>query len=325
MSNNIHEEDKINDEIKEYCDTEEINSIGNISGLQELKDKLYMEEVNNNNDEVEQPYTLEQMINQYLYSDKTSIHDDVEEEDIIIPDKKKKEKKKVVIFDKDNLSSFEKMLIKNHKGYYKAGKVKNKKDKTKKPNKNKKRKMTDDELVEYYAKKKIEKERKEQLKFLKKFKKETSKSKNKKYSKLEREIEREYFKQKEEEKPKTIDDFLKKRNIEKWKREVGYDYIVNKKFYDAYHNYRKHGNIISVSELEDFKEDYKVSFLKNVEQMVMKKLQEPIDFKVKTRVEYYDKKGNLISEEIMPGGKKKKKKKKDKFSKKELSPDFNRF
>lgn len=316
---NMCEENNV--DITKYCDNEEINSMGNLSELQEFKEKL-----NDINDR--EPDILETMINNYL---NTQVDNTIEPEDFIIDDiiipnsKNKKEKKNVVIFDKDNLSSFQKMLIKNHKGYYKAGKVKDKKKKKKSGGKVK-RQMSDDELVEYYSKKQVDKERKKQLKFMKEYRKATSKSKHKKFSKLEKEIEKEYFKQKEDEKPKTVDDLLKKRNIEKWKRHIGYDYIVNKKFYDPYHNYRKTGNIISVSELEEFKEDYKVSFLKNIEQEVMKKLQEPIDFKVKTRVEYYDKKGNLISEEILPNGKnKKKKKKKDKFSKKELSPDFDRF
>ncbi|MEI2420993.1 hypothetical protein V6O07_12030, partial [Arthrospira platensis SPKY2] len=115
---------------------------------------------------------------------------------------------------------------------------------------------------------------------------------------------------------------------EKFKRDIHYNFVMGKKErHDPYARYRKHGNIITVSEAEQFAGDFKTSFLKNLEIEIMNKLNEPITVGGKTVVEYYDKKGKLKSREILNDKRSKKDRKKQKkhekkLKKKVMSPDY---
>lgn len=240
--------------------------------------------------------------------------------------------KRIIYIDKSKkeLTSFERLMIKSRPDEYRLGRDPNKVSIKKKKHKEKIRNMSDDELREYYATKNRKAEEKNALKFMKDVEKLKKKSKSKKYQKLQDKINKAYLAEKklENEKCKSFEDVIVKKEVKNWEREVHYDIFFgkNKRKFDPYARYRRTGNIITVSELEDYKNDFTASYLKNLESVIMSKINEPLELKAKTTVEYYDKKGRLTTREILPESKKKKKSKKKKNKKKrrnELSPDFD--
>lgn len=240
--------------------------------------------------------------------------------------------KRIIYIDKSKkeLTSFERLMIKSRPDEYRLGRDPNKVSIKKKKHKEKIRNMSDDELREYYATKNRKAEEKNALKFMKDVEKLKKKSKSKKYQKLQDKINKAYLAEKklENEKCKSFEDVIVKKEVKNWEREVHYDIFFgkNKRKFDPYARYRRTGNIITVSELEDYKNDFTASYLKNLESVIMSKINEPLELKAKTTVEYYDKKGRLTTREILPESKKKKKSKRKKNKKKrrnELSPDFD--
>lgn len=242
-------------------------------------------------------------------------------------------KKRIIYIDKSKkeLTSFERLMIKTRPDEYRLGRDPNKVTIKKKKKNEKIKNMTDEELAEHFAKKNKKAEEKNALKFMKQVEKLKKKKKSKKYQKLQEKINKAYLAEKklENEKIKSFEDLIIKKQMKDWEQSVHYDYFFgkNKKKFDPYARYRRSGNIITVSELEDYKSDFTANYLKNLESVIMSKLSEPLELKAKTTVEYYDKKGRLTTREILPEDKKKKKKKgKNKNKKrrnKELSPDFD--
>lgn len=263
--------------------------------------------------------------------DDYSLDPELEDEDDDDIDEIESEKR-IIYIDKSKkeLTSFERLMIKSRPDEYRLGKDPNKVSIKKKKHKEKIRNMSDDELREYYATKNRKAEEKNALKFMKDVEKLKKKSKSKKYQKLQDKINKAYLAEKklENEKCKSFEDVIVKKEVKNWEREVHYDIFFgkNKRKFDPYARYRRTGNIITVSELEDYKNDFTASYLKNLESVIMSKINEPLELKAKTTVEYYDKKGRLTTREILPESKKKKKSKKKKNKKKrrnELSPDFD--
>lgn len=241
-------------------------------------------------------------------------------------------KKRIIYIDKSKreLTSFERLMLKTRPDEYRLGRDPNKVTIKKKKHNEKIKNMTDEELAEYYAQKNKRAEEKNALKFMKQVEKLKKKKKSKKYQKLQDKINKAYLAEKklENEKIKSYEDLIIKREMQNWENSVHYDYFFgkNKRKFDPYARYRRTGNIITVSELEEYKTDFTASYLKNLESAIMSKLNEPLELKAKTTVEYYDKKGRLTTREILPEDKKKKKNKKKKRKKQrgyELSPDFD--
>lgn len=278
-------------------------------------------------------FSILSMLEDYTEDDEDNYSLDPELEDEDDDDIDEIEPEKRIIYidkSKKELTSFERLMIKSRPDEYRLGRDPNKVSIKKKKHKEKIRNMDDDELREYYAMKNRKAEEKNALKFMKDVEKLKKKSKSKKYQKLQDKINKAYLAEKklENEKCKSFEDVIVKKEVKNWEREVHYDIFFgkNKRKFDPYARYRRTGNIITVSELEDYKNDFTASYLKNLESVIMSKINEPLELKAKTTVEYYDKKGRLTTREILPESKKKKKSKKKKNKKKrrnELSPDFD--
>lgn len=278
-------------------------------------------------------FSILSMLEDYTEDDEDNYSLDPELEDEDDDDIDEIEPEKRIIYidkSKKELTSFERLMIKSRPDEYRLGRDPNKVSIKKKKHKEKIRNMDDDELREYYAMKNRKAEEKNALKFMKDVEKLKKKSKSKKYQKLQDKINKAYLAEKklENEKCKSFEDVIVKKEVKNWEREVHYDIFFgkNKRKFDPYARYRRTGNIITVSELEDYKNDFTTSYLKNLESVIMSKINEPLELKAKTTVEYYDKKGRLTTREILPESKKKKKSKKKKNKKKrrnELSPDFD--
>lgn len=301
--------------------------------------------------------TLEDMLSSYYhmpndYQEDDDIEYDEEEyedfdlndDDDDIEEESNKNKERIIYIPKTKkeLTPYERLMIKTKPGKYRLGidpqirfKLQEKQREEKRKKKLKKLEgLTPEQVEKYYAEKKAKKERKKVEKFMKLALEGMDPKYSKKKKKTEEKIKKAYYKQMRSQRQqfKTLDDLIFNYRYEAYLDQIGYNYFYGNKRrpIDPYKRYRKHGNIITVSEAENFEKDFKTSFMKNLELELMNKINEPVTLGGKTVVEYYDKKGRLKQRQLLEDKMSKKKKKKikkqeNKLKNKMISPNYHKL
>lgn len=224
---------------------------------------------------------------------------------------------------KKDLSAWQRLMVKTQPNIYKMGKdpkakndkVRKKREKMLSKKKAKMDGMSDIEKAAYLKEREDKEFRKQYNKFQNSYYDLNDKKQRKKYDKEQGKINKAYSKYMREisdtHKCEDVFELISKRKVKKRKIEMGSEFFSKKNKWkdDPYRRYRRHGNIITVSEADSYKKDFSNSFMRNLEETIMDKINSPVNFGGDTIVEVYDKKGRLKTKEYVKGKKKKKSKK----------------